>query len=120
MTGRVVRIRQPCTQRRRAFCGGLDTVRGRWVCADDERKLAVHFVAFLQQVAATYPSGPLDLALDNAPTHTAKVVERWLAAHPPLHVLWLPPSAPHAPNPLHPLPPPLQHTVAPPPLPCTL
>src|SRR5260370_4180968 len=100
MTGRVVRIRQPCTQRRRAFCGGLDTVRGRWVCADDERKLDVHFVAFLQQVAATYPSGPLDLALDHAPTHTAKVVERWLAAPPRVHVLWLPKYAAPAANPV--------------------
>ncbi len=100
MKGRRVRITTPGTNRRRAFFGALDTVSGRWVCADHERKLAVHFVAFLQQVAATYPSGPLDLALDNAPTHTAKVVERWLAAHPRVHVLWLPTYAAHAANPV--------------------
>lgn len=28
--------------------------------------------------------------LDNAPTHTAKVVQRWLAAHPRVRPLWLP------------------------------
>src|SRR5258708_14734354 len=93
MKGRRVRITTPGTHRRRAFCGALDTVSGRWVCADHERKLAVHFVAFLQQVAATYPSGPLDLALDHAPTHTAKVAEPCLAPPPRVHLLCLPKSA---------------------------
>jgi len=100
MKGRRVRITTPGTTRRRAFFGALDTGSGRWVCADHERKLAVHFVAFLQQVAATYPSGPLELALENAPTHTATVVERWRAAHPRVHVLWWPKYAAHAANPV--------------------
>jgi transposase len=100
MKGRRVRITTPGTNRRHAFFGALDTVSGQWMCADHERKLAVHFVAFLQHVATTYPSGPLDLALDNAPTHTAKVVARWLAAHPRVHVLWLPKYAAHAANPV--------------------
>ena len=65
-----------------------------------ERKLAVHFVTFLQRLEAVYSTGPLYLALDNAPTHTAKVVGKWLAAHPRVHVLWLPRYAAHEVNPV--------------------
>jgi transposase len=40
------------------------------------------------------------LALDNAPTHTAKVVQRWLVANPRVQVLWLPKYAAHEVNPV--------------------
>ena len=82
MKGPRRRIPTPGTNRRRAFFGALDAMSGHWFSADHERKLAVHFVAFLQRLAAAYPTGTLYLALDNAPTHTAKVVGKWLAAHP--------------------------------------
>ena len=100
MKGPRVRILTPGTNWRRAFFGALDVVSGQWFCADHERKLAVHFVAFLQRLAAAYPTGPLYLALDNAPTHTAKVVSTWLAAHPRVQVLWLPKYAAHEVNPV--------------------
>jgi hypothetical protein len=60
----------------------------------------VDFVALLQQRAARYPDGPGILALDSAPTHTAKVVQRWLATNPRLEVVWLPKYAAHAVNPI--------------------
>ena len=90
MKGPRRRIPTPGTNRRRAFFGALDAKSGHWFSADHERKLAVHFVAFLQHLAAAYPSGTLYLALDHAPTHTAKVVQRWLGANPRVHALWLP------------------------------
>jgi transposase len=62
--------------------------------------LAVHFVAFLQRLVQAYPTGQVYLALDNAPTHTAKVVQRPLAAHPHVHALWLPKYAAHEVNPV--------------------
>src|SRR5260221_254667 len=56
--------------------------------------------AFLEQLAAAYPAGRLYLALDGAPAHTAKVVERWLAAHPRVIFLRLPTYAAHQENPV--------------------
>jgi len=100
MKGPRHRIPTPGTNRRRAFFGALDAVSGKWYSSDHERKLAVHFVAFLQRLAAAYPSGTVYLALDNAPTHTAKVVQRWLVAHPRVQVLWLPKYAAHEANPV--------------------
>jgi transposase len=100
MKGPRRRIPTPGTNRRHAFFGALDAVSGQWFSADHERKLAVHFVAFLQRLEAVYSTGPLYLALDNAPTHTAKVVGKWLAAHPRVHVLWLPKYAAHEVNPV--------------------
>jgi len=100
MKGPPRRIPTPGTNRRRAFFGALDAVSGPWFSADHERKLAVHFVTFLQRLVLAYPTGTLYLALDNAPTHTAKVVGKWLAAHPRVHVLWLPKYAAHEVNPV--------------------
>ena len=90
MKGPRRRIPTPGTNRRRAFFGALDAVSGHWFWADHERKLAVHFVAFLQRLAEASPTGQVYLALDNAPTHTAKGAGKWLATHPRIQVLWLP------------------------------
>src|SRR5207237_7719372 len=61
--------------------------------------LATTFVAFPERVAAAYPEGPLFLAMDAAPIHTAKVVAAWLAANPRARILWLPKYAAHEANP---------------------
>jgi transposase len=95
MKGRRVRVPTPGTKARHAFFGALDAVSGRWLWADHDRKLALHFSAFLEQLTAAYPTGRLYLALDGAPAHTAKVVERWLAAHPRVIALRLPTYAAH-------------------------
>jgi len=100
MKGPRRRVPTPGTNRRRAFFGALDTVSGQWFFVDHDRKLAVHFVAFLQRLLEAYPTGQVYLALDNAPTHTAKVVQRWLAAHPHVQALWLPKYAAHEVNPV--------------------
>jgi transposase len=100
MKGPRRRIPTPGSNRRRAFFGALDAISGQWFSADHERKLAIHFVAFLQRLAEAYPTGTVYLALDNAPTHTAKVVGKWLVAHPRVHALWLPKYAAHEVNPV--------------------
>jgi transposase len=100
MKGPRPRIPTPGQNARHAFFGALEAVSGQWHWADHERKLAVHFVAFLEQVLAAYPDGPLFLVLDNAPCHTAKVVLRWAAAHPQVQLLWLPKYAAHQANPV--------------------
>ena len=100
MKGPRRRIPTPGTNRRRAFFGALDAGSGHGFSADHERTLAVHCVAFLQRLAAASPTGTRYLALENAPTHTAKVVQRWLVAHPRVHALWLPKYAAHEVNPV--------------------
>jgi transposase len=99
MKGPRRRIPTPGTNARRAFFGALDALSGVFHWVDHDRKLAVHFVAFLDDLATRYPSGPLFLVLDNAPTHTAKIVQAWLRAHPQVQVLWLPKYAAHESNP---------------------
>lgn len=99
MKGRRVRIPTPGQNARHAFFGALDVASGVFHWVDHERKLATHFVAFLERLAAAYPTGTLYLVLDGAPTHTAKVVAKWLAAHPRVQVLWLPKYAGHEDNP---------------------
>ena len=100
MKGRRVRVPTPGQNARHAFFGALEAISGQWHWADHQRQLAVHFVAFLDQVLAAYASGPLYLVLDNAPTHTAKVVTRWAAAHPRAQLLWLPTYSAHEANPV--------------------
>jgi transposase len=100
MKGKQVRIPTPGQNARHAFFGALDAQTGLFHWADHDRKLAVSFVAFLEQLVACYPEGPLYLALDSASTHTANVVQRWLVAHPRVQVLWLPKYSAHEVNPV--------------------
>jgi hypothetical protein len=100
MNGERVRVPTPGQNARHAFFGALDATSGVFHWVDHERKLAVHFVAFLDQLITVYPTGPLYLVLDSAPTHTAKVVQRWLVAHPRVQLLWLPKYTAHEVNPV--------------------
>lgn len=99
MKGQRVRVPTPGQNAKRALFGALDAATGRFHRADFARKLATNFVAFLEQLAAAYPTGPLVLVLDNVQMHDAKVVRAWLAAHPRVQVLWLPKYAAHDANP---------------------
>jgi transposase len=99
MKGPRRRVPTPGTNAKHAFFGALEAGSGHWHWVDHPRKLAMHFVAFLEELASAYPTGTLYLALDNAPTHTAKVVARWFAAHPRVHPLWLPKYGAHEVNP---------------------
>lgn len=100
MKGPRVRVPTPGSNAKRAFFGALDAASGAFHWAEHDRKLAIHFVEFLTQLAATYPSGPIFLVLDNVITHDAKVVRAWLAANPRVRVLWLPKYAAHEANPV--------------------
>jgi transposase len=100
MKGRRVRVPTPGQNAKHAFCGALDAVSGQWLWSDHPRKLAVHFVAFLEQIVAAYPAGRVYIAMDGAPAHTAKVVQRWAEAHPRVTLLRLPTYAAHDENPV--------------------
>ena len=94
-----LRVPTPGTNAKRAFFGALDATSGVFLTADHDRKLAVHFVAFLQRLADAYPRQRLTLVMDNVAMHDAGVVRAWLAAHPRVAVLWLPKYAAHDANP---------------------
>jgi transposase len=98
--GQQARVPTPGTNRKRAIFGALEWTTGRWLYLVCERKRAVEFVAFLEQVLAGYPGRPVLLVVDNASIHTAKAVAAWLAAHPRLELLWLPTYSGHRQNPV--------------------
>lgn len=102
MKGPRVRIPTPGQNVKRAFFGALDARTGALHYAVQPKKLAVHFVAFLEQLAQAYPTGEIVLILDNVITHDAKVVRRWLAQpeHARVRLLWLPKYSAHEHNPI--------------------
>jgi transposase len=99
MKGPRVRVPTPGTNARWAFFGALDATTGVFHWADHDRKLALYFVQFLEQLATLHATGVLFLVLDSAPAHTAKKVGAWLAANPRVQVLWLPKYSGHKENP---------------------
>jgi transposase len=102
MKGPRVRVPTPGQNAKRAFFGALDARTGALHYAVQPKKLAVHFVAFLEQLARAYPAGAIVLVLDNVITHDAKAVRAWLARpeHARVRVLWLPKYSAHEHNPI--------------------
>lgn len=99
MKGPRVRVPTPGTNARWAFFGALDAATGIFHWIDRDRKLAVYFVEFLEELAMHYPTGPLFVVMDSAPAHTAKKVRAWLVVNPRVQVLWLPKYSGHEENP---------------------
>ncbi len=102
MKGPRVRVPTPGRNAKRAVFGALDARTGALQHAIRERKRAVDFVAFLEQLARAYPAGGLVLVLDNVVTHDAKLVLAWLARpeHARIRLLWLPKYSAHEHNPI--------------------
>jgi len=102
MKGPRVRVPTPGRNAKRAVFGALDARTGALQHAIRERKRAVDFVAFLEQLVRAYPTGALVLVLDNVVTHDAKLVRAWLARpeHARVHLLWLPKYSAHEHNPI--------------------
>ena len=102
MKGPRVRVPTPGQNRKRAVFGALDARTGALQYAIRERKRAVDFVAFLEQLARAYPVGEVVLVLDNVTTHDAKLVRAWLARpeHARFRLLWLPKYRAHEHNPI--------------------
>jgi transposase len=102
MKGPRVRIPTPGQNAKRVLFGALDARTGALTYLVRERKRAVDFVAFLEQLAWRYPRGPVVLVLDNVITHDAKLVRAWLACpqHARFQVRWLPKYAAHEHNPI--------------------
>ena len=102
MKGPRVRVPTPGRNAKRAVFGALDARTGALHHALRERKRAVDFVAFLEQLARAYPTGDLVLVLDNVVTHDATLVRAWLARpeRARIRLLWLPKYSAHEHNPI--------------------
>jgi transposase len=102
MKGPRLRVPTPGQNAKRAVFGALDARTGQVQHLIRPRKRAVDFIAFLEQLARAYPTGPAVLALDSVATHDAKLVQQWLARpeHARFERLWLPKYAAHEHNPI--------------------
>ncbi len=89
--GQPVRVPTPGTNRKRAIFGALDIRTGAWHDALFDRQLAMPGLAFLEQLVAASGSRPVLVIVDNYGIHHAQVVQRWLAEHPRMQGLFLPP-----------------------------
>ena len=72
---------------------GRDSVRCCFRLAPDASIDALGVRAFLGHLTRLIPT-PVTIIWDRSHTHRAKLIQRWLAAHPRVRVELLPPSAP--------------------------
>lgn len=101
--GQQAEVMTPGSNRKRGVFGALaldGPCPGAWHYAVTERKRTPEFLAFLEQLAAAYPTRPLYLVLDNASIHTAKLTRAWLAEHTRVTLCFLPSYAGHRENPV--------------------
>ena len=70
-----------------------------WIPLIQSRARGVEVIAWLEQMVSALGEGPILLIWDNASTHTCHLVKDWLAAHPQITVVPLPPYCPRG-NPM--------------------
>ena len=90
-------LRVPAAGEDRKFAvfGALDDASGRLVYRVADRKDGAAFVAFLDDLAAAFPDGPLVVVLDNVGYHKGRCAKEWWLAHQDrVRPLWLPAYAP--------------------------
>lgn len=69
----------------------LEVSTGKVTAALKPRHRHQEFLAFLKQVARTYPDVELHLVMDNYAAHKHPKVKAWLTANPQIHVHFTPP-----------------------------
>ena len=89
----------PRTNEKRSIFGAIELATGRWFHRIAERANSAAFNEFLGQILDAYPSAPvIAIVLDNMSTHSSGPVQRWLAAHGRVKLLYVarycPPSQP--------------------------
>jgi transposase len=73
----------------------LDYAEGKIVWKEDEQYNAESFLAFLGEVLTAYPTGKIDMVLDNARIHHAKLLSSFLQENNNrLELVFLPPYSP--------------------------
>lgn len=92
--GEQIRVPTPGTNVTRALFGALNIRSGQWTYLVRERMTKEDFIAFLEHLLTIY-SGPIILIVDNYSSHTAGVVQTWLAAQSRLQLFYLPTYCSH-------------------------
>jgi transposase len=110
--GEQIRIPTPGNNQSRAIFGALNIRTGQWNSLIREYMRKEDFIAFLEYLLVVYATGPIVLIVDNYSSHTAHVVQAWLAEHPRMHLLYLPKYCSHL-NPIEPIWLQLKNAVAP-------
>jgi transposase len=78
-----------------AVFGAVDYASGTVLWRLSARKDGRAFVAFLDQIVAQIPDGPLVVVLDNVGYHKGRLAKDWwIAHHDRVRPLWLPAYAP--------------------------
>lgn len=98
--GHQVRVATPGQNRKCSIFGAMDLVTGRFIHGVFERRTAVDFIAFLEQLLSAYPNGQILVLVDNFSAHKAVVVKEWLKSHPRIELLYLPAYSGHKQNPV--------------------
>jgi transposase len=89
-------VMTPGQHRRRTIFGAVDLHSGRFLYQVARKAVSASFIAFCEPVLAGYPDAPqLVMVLDNVIIHRSKLVQRWLAAHPRLRLLYGARYSPH-------------------------
>jgi transposase len=97
--GEQVEVLTPGTNQKRYLAGALDMRSGAMVHRVWGRKTHGLFLDLLAALDQAYPPSlftHLHVVVDNYKIHKAQAVERWLAAHPRVEVLFLPTYCPKA------------------------
>ena len=97
--GEQVEVLTPGTNEKCYLAGALDMRTGWITHCLWWRKTQHLFLALLDRLDRTYPAGQfprLYVVADNYKLHKAQAVERWLASHPRLELLFLPTYCPQA------------------------
>jgi transposase len=92
--GEQIRVPTPGTNVTRALFGALNIRTGQWTYLVREHMAKEDFIAFLEHLLSIY-SGPIILIVDNYSSHTAGVVQTWLAAQSRLQLFYLPTYCSH-------------------------
>jgi putative transposase len=100
--GTQVEVMTPGTNAKQYLAGGLDLTTGTLHHCVGPRKTNGLFRDLLQTLEAAYPTAQYQriyVVVDNYKIHKAKAVDAWLANHPRVTLLFLPPYCPRA-NPI--------------------
>lgn len=82
-------VMTPGKKHRRSIFGAIELATGRWLYHIAERATSAAFIEFLDQILDAYPRAPvIAIVLDNVSTHSSRAVERWLAAHARIRLLY--------------------------------
>ena len=102
--GQQVRIPTPGSNETRTLFGALNIRTGAWTYLVRPQMKKEDFIAFLEHLLTVYATGTILLIVDNYSSHTAGLVQAWLAepAHARLQLHLLPKHCSHL-NPVEPI-----------------